>query len=145
MKDKYHVRVLVCGGRDLNSSQVWNWLEWFAKGDVCLALGRYDIRIACIIQGGAMGADEGAKEWGESEHIPVLEFRADWKKHGKSAGPIRNLKMLHEGRPDVVIAFSGGTGTANMVGLARDSGIPVIEATYAGSATRPGKSTKEKV
>lgn len=44
---------------------------------------------------------------------------ADWKKHGKAAGPIRNGIMLRDGKPDMVVAFPGGRGTANMVDQAR--------------------------
>ena len=36
--------------------------------------------------------------------------------------------MLREGRPDLVVAFPGGKGTAHMVGLARRAGVAVLEA-----------------
>jgi predicted Rossmann-fold nucleotide-binding protein len=36
--------------------------------------------------------------------------------------------MLAEGRPDAVIAFPGGKGTADMVRKARAAGLPVVEA-----------------
>ena len=52
---------------------------------------------------------------------------ADWAKHGRKAGPIRNQRMIDEGRPDLVVAFPGGTGTADMVERARVAGIRVIE------------------
>jgi ABC-type Fe3+-hydroxamate transport system substrate-binding protein len=47
-------------------------------------------------------------------------------KYGPSAGPIRNGRML-EYKPDLVIAFPGGRGTANMVKQARKAGIAVVE------------------
>ena len=40
---------------------------------------------------------------------------------------IRNRRMLEEGRPDLVIAFPGGKGTANMVRIALQAGIQVRE------------------
>jgi hypothetical protein len=43
------------------------------------------------------------------------------------AGPIRNKLMLTDGKPDVVIAFPGGAGTANMVGIAKKANIDVID------------------
>jgi hypothetical protein len=129
MKPPRLIRLLVCGGRDLDSSDVWNWLERFARGDCQAALGDHSAKIGILIHGGAHGADEGAASWGESENIPVRCFPAEWKKHGKAAGPLRNEKMLREGNPDVVIAFDGGRGTANMIGLAESAGIPVIRAT----------------
>jgi hypothetical protein len=42
------------------------------------------------------------------------------------AGPIRNQRMLVEGKPDLVVAFPGGKGTAGMVTLARNAGVDVI-------------------
>ena len=58
--------------------------------------------------------------------MKCLAFPAEWKKHGKAAGPIRNRKMLQDGKPDLVLAFPGGRGTANMVELATDAGIRVM-------------------
>jgi hypothetical protein len=48
---------------------------------------------------------------------------------GKAAGPIRNQRMIDEGKPDLVIAFPGGRGTADMVSRAKKAGIPVQEIT----------------
>ncbi len=54
-------------------------------------------------------------------------YEADWHEHGRAAGPIRNARMIAEGRPDLVIAFPGGRGTADMVSRARKAGIEVRE------------------
>jgi hypothetical protein len=35
--------------------------------------------------------------------------------------------MLDEGKPDLVIAFPGGRGTADMVKKARRAGVEVVE------------------
>ena len=55
------------------------------------------------------------------------DFLPDWEKHGRAAGPIRNKLMLDEGRPDLVVAFPGGRGTANMVKQASAASVEVIE------------------
>ncbi len=115
------VKVLICGGRNLNSTEVWNTLEKDLK--TVLPSG---IQIAKIIHGGARGADEGAAQWAESEGIKVTEYKAEWKKHGKAAGPIRNQKMIDMDRPDYVVAFPGGRGTDDMISRADLEGIPVI-------------------
>lgn len=83
-----------------------------------------------IIHGGARGADRGADEWGVANWVPVHEFKADWDKYGKLAGPIRNKEMLEIGKPDLVIAFPGGKGTSNMVQQAKEAGVEVIEVAY---------------
>ena len=45
---------------------------------------------------------------------------------GRKAGPIRNQRMLDEGKPDLVVAFPGGKGTNGMIDLARNAGVRVI-------------------
>lgn len=123
------MRVLVCGGRDLDSSLVWNWMEANATELCADVLNRAShVLITHVIQGGATGADTGAARWAEASEIPVTCFRADWERYGRQAGPLRNARMLAEGRPDAVIAFPGGAGTADMVRKARAAGLPVVEA-----------------
>lgn len=59
---------------------------------------------------------------------PCYEYKADWVKYGKRAGPIRNALMLKEQKPDLVVAFyPGGNGTLNMVGLAKRRKVEVLE------------------
>jgi hypothetical protein len=124
------MRVLICGGRDLDPELVWNWLEAHATEECADALGRAQhVRIEHVIQGGATGADSGAAAWARSSEIPQSCFPADWDRYGRQAGPLRNTQMLAEGRPDVVIAlYPAGAGTADMVRKARAAGLPVVEA-----------------
>lgn len=42
------------------------------------------------------------------------------------AGPIRNRRMLEQGKPDLVVAFPGGAGTANMVRLTEAAALPLL-------------------
>lgn len=124
------MRVLVCGSRHLaNLDLAWNWLEDNAR-DLCAeATGRdSNAQITHVIEGGARGADEAARCWARASGIPMLTFTPDWDRYGRQAGPIRNTQMLAEGRPDAVIAFPGGVGTADMVRKARAARLPVVEA-----------------
>lgn len=76
------------------------------------------------------GADLLAEEWAQYHRIPHWIFRvkeSDWAEHGGAAGPMRNARMLAEAKPDYVLAFPGGTGTADMVGKAERADIPVIK------------------
>lgn len=106
------MRVLVCGSRSFNNYEL---LEKVLN----------DYNISIIIEGEARGADTLARIFGERHRIPVLPFPAEWDKHGKAAGPIRNTRMLNEGKPDFVIAFRGtnSRGTQNMIDQARKAGI----------------------
>ena len=78
-----------------------------------------------VIQGGARGADQIAREWCIARKIAYVNYPADWTVHGKAAGPIRNQQMIDRGRPDRVLAFSGGKGTADMIARANRAGVPV--------------------
>lgn len=78
--------------------------------------GNY-LPMVTIIHGGAKGADLIADEWAVVNWCPILEFKADWDKYGKSAGPIRNQQMIDEGKPDFFIAFptENSVGTWDMI------------------------------
>ena len=110
------VRVLVCGGRDFSDTE----FAYRVLGEAHAAIG-----IDVVIEGDARGADRIAGYWARKNGVDNLKFRADWKKHGRAAGPIRNRQMLREGKPDLVIAFPGGVGTADMVKIAEAAGVEV--------------------
>lgn len=80
-----------------------------------------------LIHGGARGVDQMAGMFGIGCGMEVVEFKADWNRYGKRAGPIRNQQMLDDGQPDLVVAFPGGGGTADMVRRSKARGVPVIE------------------
>ena len=114
------MRVLICGGRKFDDAlTLGSWL-----GGIHGKQG-----ISVLIEGGASGADCMARKFAEWKGIPVITFAADWKAHGKAAGPMRNQRMLEEGKPDLVVAFEGGSGTADMVRRARAAGIELLLAT----------------
>lgn len=83
-------------------------------------------RVTVIVSGCARGADTLGIEWAEANGIEVARFPADWHTHGRAAGPIRNQQMLDEGKLDLVVAFPGGRGTADMVRRAKAAGIDLI-------------------
>lgn len=80
---------------------------------------------AVVIAGGATGADQHAIDWAVVHWCQFEEYKADWDKYGKKAGPIRNQQMLDEGKPDLVLAFPGGRGTADMIARAKKAGVEV--------------------
>jgi len=114
------MRILVCGGRDYVDN-----CKVTAELDAIHA----EKPVTELIHGAARGADSLAAAWAKSRGIPARAFPADWKRHGKSAGYIRNTTMLHEGNPDMVIAFPGGSGTGHMIQLAESKGFPVKKIT----------------
>lgn len=110
------MRLLVTGGRNYQDKD-----HTFRVLD-CI---HQEKGIELVIHGDATGADALAKAWAEQNGIPQIAYPADWKTHGRAAGPIRNRQMLTH-QPDLVYAFPGGRGTADMVRAAKAAGVRVI-------------------
>lgn len=81
--------------------------------------------ISEVVSGSASGVDTEGEKWAESKGLPVTRFPAHWQTHGRGAGPIRNQKMADYA--DVLIAFSGGRGTQDMVKRAMKAGLKIID------------------
>lgn len=111
---------IVCGGRDYAyGARVWDVLDGLAYKRGSLP--------SLLRHGGAEGADFHAAKWARARGVPTQRYPADWRSFGRSAGPIRNAAMLADGA-DLVIAFPGGSGTADMIRKAETAGITVIPA-----------------
>lgn len=125
------MRILICGSRYLThvdhypiihreiESLLKSFSDWPYNGG------------KTIIHGAAKGADEMAGSIARRFCCRVESHPADWKTHGKSAGPIRNQQMLESG-VDLVLAFPIGSeqsgeskGTWDMVRRARAAGVEV--------------------
>ena len=107
------MKLIVAGGRDYH-------------------LTLHDIRrlessnaITKIVSGGASGVDNDAEKWGESRGIPVRIFKADWKRYGRCAGPLRNREMADSA--DAVALFPGGRGTTSMYNEATKRGLEIFD------------------
>jgi hypothetical protein len=109
-------RILICGSRTwVESVPIYRHIYGLEPGDV-------------VIHGGARGADSIAGDAAQRSGLTVEVYRADWTAHGKAAGPIRNQRMLTEGKPDRVLAFrmpGMSRGTDDMIRRARAEGVPV--------------------
>ncbi len=111
------MRVLICGGRQFDEPE-------FIFAELDRLHARYHFRV--VIEGDARGVDRIAGEWARASDVELLVFPADWKGEGRHAALIRNERMLREGKPDLVIAFPGGSGTSHTCWKAEQLGIPVI-------------------
>jgi hypothetical protein len=112
------MRVLVCGGRYYD--------DWtFIVNVLDSVHARQPVTL--LIEGGATGADSLARRWAMARGIEVATYRANWDRYEHRAVPIRNSQMLREGRPELVVAFKGGRGTAHMVTIAAAALVPVLK------------------
>ena len=107
------MRVLVCGGRYFDN--------WKVVRDTLCAQSP-----TVLIQGGAPGADRLAAKYADVSGIPLVTYPALWSR-GKKAGPERNAFMLRDSHPDLVVAFPGSRGTADMVSRAEQAGVKVVK------------------
>lgn len=112
-------RVLVTGSRD--------WTDWRSVFDAIA-------RIACehqgrvvIVHGAARsGGDKHADMAARALSLATEPHPADWAKHNRKGGFIRNAEMVALGA-DVCLAFirNGSRGATHCAGLAENAGIPV--------------------
>ena len=114
------MRALVTGSR---------W--WTDCRSVFHALDERRDQITHIIHGGSRGVDRCAKRWAYHNRLPESEFLPNYRAYGSKAAPLmRNQRMIDEGRPDLIIAFPGGNGTADMIGRAQRARIPVLRIVF---------------
>jgi len=71
-----------------------------------------------------------AAKWDDLSDPCVIAFRPNGSRYNKIAGPKRNALMMEKHKPDLVVAFPGGSGTANAMSEANKRGIPVKEIPY---------------
>ena len=111
-KTDNQLAVVIAGGRDYQFTD-----EDIARLDA--------LPIREVVSGGAKGADQCGEDWAKVRDIAVRRFPADWKAHGRAAGPIRNRKMAEYA--DAVVLFPGGRGTASMRKEAERAGVTVYD------------------
>jgi hypothetical protein len=111
--------VLVTGGREFNDLGL--------VFDAIAAI-HSQTEITWLMHGDAKGADSLADKVASEIGINRIKIPANWTKYGKAGGAIRNRSMIDLLQVDLVLAFPGGTGTADMKRQATAKGIPVIEA-----------------
>ena len=125
------IKVLVTGGRNFSDHDFLNsFLDNFLSTNP----------IKLLIHGDASGVDTLAKNWAIKNNILHKPYPANWTdfsspciikygqfgKYNALAGNKRNKFMLEDSKPDLVIAFPGGSGTKDMVKISKKNGVPVI-------------------
>ena len=76
-------------------------------------------RITEVVTGGAQGVDSLAEAWARRNRVPVTVVPADWARHGRAAGPIRNRQMALTARHLLAIWNGKSRGTEDMIRQAR--------------------------
>lgn len=126
------ITVLVCGGRNFSDETlVREALDKVQRDNANLRI----IHGGCGASADApsagwrayyKGADGLAHAWAEKNGHEAKGYPARWNSEGRAAGPKRNARMLEIDHPQLVVAFPGGDGTADMIAKARRASVPVI-------------------
>ena len=124
--------VLVCGGRNFGMKWDSGRMIFIINQEERDLLFRVltNLHAQCeftkLIHGAARGADTLAEHWALAHGIAVRPYPADWQSFGRRAGFMRNEQMFTDGKPELVVAFKGNSGTHNMIAIARQGGCRVI-------------------
>lgn len=84
-----------------------------------------DWKITEVVSGGAPGVDTMGEEWATANGIPFKRFSADWDKHGKAAGPIRNAEMADYADALLAVRAGDSPGTRDMIAQATKACLKV--------------------
>lgn len=110
------MKIIIAGGRDYLPTRLHALQIAYRLG----LLGCTE-----VVSGRAKGADRFGEQIADLLGLPTVGFPADWDKHGRGAGPIRNKEMADYA--DALIVLPGGKGTANMISQAVAKGIPIYQ------------------
>lgn len=83
-----------------------------------------------IVSGAARGADQMGERYAAERGFCVTQFPADWDRHGKSAGYIRNAQMAEYADAAVIFWDGMSRGSKHMIDLAKAKGLRVRVVKY---------------
>jgi hypothetical protein len=89
------------------------------------AVDNCGFEITSVVSGGAQGVDLMGEQFAKNRGLPVERHRAEWGKHGKAAGPMRNHLMASRAEALVAIWDGKSRGTKNMIDEARKRNLVV--------------------
>ena len=111
------MRVIIAGSRDIT--------EYTDVYEAILE-SRWKDDITEVISGGARGVDKLGERFAREHNLPVTHFLANWNKHGKAAGYIRNQEMAMNADALIAVWDMKSKGTANMIEVAQAMDIPTF-------------------
>ena len=131
-KLKQQLRVIVAGSRPPQAVRADVKLreQWYMRHamDVPQAVAEFEkahaVKVGTVISGGAQGYDQLGERFSREymQQEPEV-YRADWDKHGRIAGIMRNQQMIDDGRADGLVACwdRRSPGTKDMIDRAKQA------------------------
>ena len=123
------MKIIVAGSRTITVKNKIFSNIFYTLAELCNIYHCNILKDLEIISGHARGVDTIGEEFAHLCGFKLKIFLADWNKHGKKAGYLRNIEMADYG--DILIAFWDGNskGTKHMIDIANNKGLKVY--TYA--------------
>lgn len=121
----FYVMVAASGSRERDSQEDY---EAFATRvqRVC-KFHDEDLQHIAIVQGGARGFDNVARQFAYIHKLPLITFPADWEgPDQRGAGMIRNQYII-DVADELIAAPGDGTGTQDCITKARLAKVPVMQ------------------
>ncbi len=104
------LKVIVAGSRDFNDYKILKEkLDFYLQNHENIE----------IVSGTARGADKLGERYAKEKELKVKRFPADWKKHGKKAGYLRNEDMAKYATHAVIFWDGKSKGTGHMINLCK--------------------------
>lgn len=98
------MRTIIAGSRTITEYAI-----------VLQAIAASGFKITSVVSGTASGVDRLGERYAREQALPLHQYPAEWVKHGKSAGPIRNRKMADNAEALIAIWDGESSGTRNMI------------------------------
>ena len=98
------MKVIIAGSRSIIDYEI-----------VKLAVQKSGFTISEVVSGTCAGPDKLGERWAQENNIPIKRFPADWNKHGKVAGPIRNSEMVKYCENAIIIWDGISRGTQDTI------------------------------
>ena len=109
------MKLIIAGSRSISNQEAWlNLCKTCVKLKFHGDEPERSATVTEVVSGGCRGVDRLGEDWAVKEHIPIKVFPANWGKHGRAAGPIRNKQMAEYA--DALLLFWDGKskGSASM-------------------------------
>jgi len=110
------MRTIIAGTRDTE----------LAYSHLVKAIALSGFEITQVLSGCSGMVDRCAETWARCHGKPLHRHPADWEKHGKKAGPVRNEAMAKQADALIAVWDGASPGTADMIRRARKHKLKVF-------------------
>jgi hypothetical protein len=125
------MKVIIAGSRDITD-----------HSEVSAAIRNSGFNVTEVVSGRAPGVDSIGEALARLHGMAVKEFPADWNKHGRAAGPIRNRQMAEYADALIAVWDGQSRGTKNMIETMKKMGkkvyVHIVDEDLAGETYGKG-------